>query len=309
MNRDSYHVWAAGVLARVESALSAWVPQEAPAGLGLAMRYGVLDGGKRLRALLVMGAAQAAGAEASPAGTEAALRAACAVELIHAYSLIHDDMPCMDNDVLRRGKPTVHVAFGEAQAMLAGDAMQALAFEVLTPEDAEGGTTVPPELQARLCRLLAHAAGQWGMAGGQAIDLASVGHALDEATLRDMHERKTGALLRASVQMGAACGGLRPGQAAWQALTDYGHAMGLAFQIVDDVLDATQDSAQLGKTAGKDADANKPTYVGLLGLDGAQAEAERLLAQALTALQSLQVSPERVQALQGIAERIVRRDH
>jgi farnesyl diphosphate synthase len=309
MNRDSYQVWAHDVLARVEAALSAWVPQEAPAGLGLAMRYGVLDGGKRLRALLVMGAAQAAGADTSPAGTEAALRAACAVELIHAYSLIHDDMPCMDNDVLRRGKPTVHVAFGEAQAMLAGDAMQALAFEVLTPDDTGVQPQVPAELQARLCRLLAHAAGQWGMAGGQAIDLASVGQALNEDTLRDMHERKTGALLRASVQMGAACGGLRPGQAGWRALTDYGHAMGLAFQIVDDVLDATQDSAQLGKTAGKDAEANKPTYVSLLGLDGAQAEAERLLAQALTALDALQAPAERVQALQGIAERIVRRDH
>ncbi|MEK8087057.1 polyprenyl synthetase family protein [Aquabacterium sp. A3] len=309
MNQDQDQRWTTEVLARVEEALSDWVPGEAPAGLGAAMRYGVLDGGKRLRALLVMGAAQAAGADLHPSGREAALRAACAVELIHAYSLIHDDMPCMDNDVLRRGKPTVHVAFGEAQAMLAGDAMQALAFEVLTPDDEDGRSAVPPDLQARLCRLLAHAAGQSGMAGGQAIDLASVGHALDEATLRDMHERKTGALLRASVQMGAACGGLRPGLPAWSALTAYGHAMGLAFQIVDDVLDATQDSAQLGKTAGKDADANKPTYVSLLGLDGAQAEAERLLDRALQALEAMDATPASLAPLRGIAERIVRRDH
>ena len=309
MSLDSYTQWSAEVLTQVESALSDWVPHEAPAGLGEAMRYGVLDGGKRLRALLVMGAARAAGADDSDSGREAALRSACSVELIHAYSLIHDDMPCMDNDVLRRGKPTVHVAYGEAQAMLAGDAMQALAFEVLTPDDADGASAVPAALQARLCRLLAHAAGQSGMAGGQAIDLASVGHALDEATLRDMHERKTGALLRASVQMGAASGGLCPGQPGWQALTDYGHAMGLAFQIVDDVLDATQDSAQLGKTAGKDADANKPTYVSLLGLDGARAEAERLLAQAMAALATIQVPDECLQPLRGIAERIVRRDH
>lgn len=308
MSHD-HQAWVAKVLDGVESALSGWVPREAPAGLGQAMRYGVLDGGKRLRALLVMGSAQAAGADRHEAGREAALRAACAVELIHAYSLIHDDMPCMDNDVLRRGKPTVHVAFGEAQAMLAGDAMQALAFEVLTPDDTDGAGAVPAELQARLCRLLAHAAGQSGMAGGQAIDLASVGCALDEATLRDMHERKTGALLRASVQMGAACGGLRPGQPGWQALTDYGHAMGLAFQIVDDVLDATQDSAQLGKTAGKDADANKPTYVSLLGLEGARAEAERLLGQALAALTTMEASASSLAPLRGIAERIVRRDH
>jgi farnesyl diphosphate synthase len=166
---------------------------------------------------------------------QAALRAAVAVELIHAYSLVHDDMPCMDNDVLRRGKPTVHVQFGEAQAMLAGDAMQALAFEVLTPDDADGPR---PALQARLCSLLARAAGHAGMAGGQAIDLASVGKPLDRNQLRDMHRRKTGALLQ------AACRWARPaaaaGPAAWQALTDYGAALGLAFQVVDDILDVTQ---------------------------------------------------------------------
>ena len=300
--------WSAEVLARVEAALSDWVPASAPAGLGDAMRYGVLDGGKRLRALLVEAAAEAVGALSQAVGREAALRAACAVELIHAYSLVHDDMPCMDNDVLRRGKPTVHVAYGEAQAMLAGDAMQALAFEVLTP-DAGEGAGVPPAMQARLVRLLARASGQSGMAGGQAIDLASVGRALDEATLRDMHSRKTGALLRASVQMGAACAELVPDAPAWQALTDYGHAMGLAFQIVDDVLDATQPSDTLGKTAGKDADANKPTYVSLLGLEGARREADGLLSQALAALARSGLADEATAPLAALAHRIVHRDH
>lgn len=308
MSPDVFKDWSAQVLARVESALSEWVPASAPAGLGEAMRYGVLDGGKRLRALLVQAAADAAGACASAAGREAALRAACAVELIHAYSLVHDDMPCMDNDVLRRGKPTVHVQFGEAQAMLAGDAMQALAFEVLTP-DVDEGAGVPPDLQARLCRLLARASGQSGMAGGQAIDLASVGQSLDEATLRDMHQRKTGALLRASVQMGAACGNLPPDGVAWQSLTAYGHAMGLAFQIVDDVLDATQGSETLGKTAGKDADANKPTYVSLLGLQGARDEAASLLQQSLAALSRSGLPAQATASLAALAERIVHRDH
>ena len=308
MSPDVFKDWSAQVLASVELALGEWVPAVAPAGLGEAMRYGVLDGGKRLRALLVQAAADAAGAGATPQGRDAALRAACAVELIHAYSLIHDDMPCMDNDILRRGKPTVHVKFGEAQAMLAGDAMQAMAFEVLTP-DADEGSATDPVLQARLCRLLARASGQLGMAGGQAIDLASVGHALDEATLRDMHQRKTGALLRASVQMGAACAGLQTDSAAWKALTEYGHAMGLAFQIVDDVLDATQGSETLGKTAGKDADANKPTYVSLLGLQGARDEANDLLQQSLAALARSGLYAVDTAALAALAERIVHRDH
>ena len=308
MSNLDFARWSADVLARVESALDAWVPKEAPAGLGEAMRYGVLDGGKRLRALLVMGTAQACGAMASAAGSEAALRAASAVELIHAYSLVHDDMPCMDNDVLRRGKPTVHVAYGEAQAMLAGDAMQALAFEVLTPDVGEGAG-VPDALQSRLVRLLARASGQSGMAGGQAIDLASVGHQLDEALLRDMHQRKTGALLRASVLMGAACADVKVGSDTWSALEAYGHAMGLAFQIVDDVLDATQSAETLGKTAGKDADANKPTYVSLLGLDGARREVDALRAQADEALQRSGLTAEAAAPLVALADRIVHRDH
>ena len=247
--------WSADRLARVEAALSQWVDPEAPAGLGDAMRYAVLDGGKRLRPLLVLAAA-----EAVDGNEDAALRAACAVELIHAYSLVHDDMPCMDNDVLRRGKPTVHVKFGQAQALLAGDALQALAFELLAPE----GDAVPAGAQARLCRLLARAAGGAGMAGGQAIDLASVGRSLSEDELRRMHRLKTGALLQASVMMGAACG--QADAKAEAALADYGWAIGLAFQVVDDILDVTADSATLGKTAGKDAAQDKPTYVSLLGL-------------------------------------------
>ncbi|HRC36945.1 MAG: polyprenyl synthetase family protein [Rubrivivax sp.] len=272
MTAVDFEAWARQQLADVESALESWVPAAAPAGLGEAMRYGVLDGGKRLRPLLVLAACDAVAGE-----PVAALRAAVAVELIHAYSLVHDDMPCMDNDVLRRGKPTVHVKFGQAQAMLAGDAMQALAFEVLTPDEG-----VAPALQARLTALLARAAGHAGMAGGQAIDLASIGRTLDETALRDMHRRKTGALLQASVLMGAACG--RVDAPAWRALADYGAAVGLAFQVVDDILDVTQASETLGKTAGKDLDHNKPTYVSVLGLDAARRHADDLREQALAAL-------------------------
>ena len=288
-------VWSAGHLDRVERALEAWVAPQAPAGLGEAMRYAVLDGGKRLRPLLVLAACEAAGGNRA-----AALRAACAVELIHAYSLVHDDMPCMDNDVLRRGKPTVHVQFGQARALLAGDALQALAFELLAPDDG----SVPPVAQATLCRLLARAAGFRGMAGGQAIDLASVGVALTEDELRHMHRLKTGALLQASVAMGAACGSL--GAAAASALDVYGSALGLAFQVVDDILDVTADSSTLGKTAGKDAEQDKPTYVSLLGLDRSRAHAQELLAQALAALAASGLSDTR--ALAALAQMVVNRN-
>jgi len=294
MKLADFDAWARSELDAVERALETWVPQDAPAGLGLAMRYGVLDGGKRVRPLLVLAAAQAVHGHA-----DAALRAACAVELIHAYSLVHDDMPCMDNDVLRRGKPTVHVQYGQAQAMLAGDAMQALAFEVLTPE-----TGVPPKLQARLCALLARAAGHAGMAGGQAIDLSSIGQPLDERALRDMHHRKTGALLQASVLMGAACG--TTDAAAWQALSEYGDAIGLAFQVVDDILDVTQGSETLGKTAGKDADNNKPTYVTVLGLDAARHHAAGLRDTALAALARSGLTQAAWLSL--LADKIVERD-
>jgi len=294
---DGFDQWARAELAAVESALEAWVPAAAPAGLGEAMRYGVLDGGKRLRPLLVLAACRAVGGQ-----REAALRAAVAVELIHAYSLVHDDMPCMDNDVLRRGKPTVHVKYGEAQAMLAGDAMQALAFEVLTPFD--GGMT--PALQARLVGLLARSAGHAGMAGGQAIDLASIGRGLDEAELRDMHRRKTGALLQASVMMGAACG--HATAATESALSDYGWAIGVAFQVVDDILDVTQSAATLGKTAGKDQSDNKPTYVSVLGLDAARREAQALRLQAHKALAASGLGP--AAAWLGIlADKVVEREN
>jgi farnesyl diphosphate synthase len=288
--------WSGERLARVEQALSAWVPQDAPAGIGEAMRYAVLDGGKRLRPLLVLGACEAVGGNLA-----AALRAACAVELIHAYSLVHDDMPCMDNDVLRRGKPTVHVAFGEARALLAGDALQALAFELLAPADAD----IPDAVQARLCRQLALAAGHAGMAGGQAIDLAAVGKSLSEDELRQMHRLKTGALLQASVTMGAACG--EPAAQAAQGLSNYGRALGLAFQVVDDILDVTADSATLGKTAGKDAAQDKPTYVSLLGLERARAHARELLEQAHAALAASGLAD--TAALAALADMVVHRDN
>jgi farnesyl diphosphate synthase len=294
--KPDFDAWMHTELAAVERALDAWVPQQAPAGLGDAMRYGVLDGGKRVRPLLVLAAAEAVQGHAV-----AAMRAAVAVELIHAYSLVHDDMPCMDNDVLRRGKPTVHVVYGDAQAMLAGDAMQALAFEVLTPSD----SSVDPALQARLCGLLARAAGQEGMAGGQAIDLASIGQPLNETTLRDMHRRKTGALLQASVMMGAACGAAAPH--VMQALSDYGAAVGLAFQVVDDILDVTQDAETLGKTAGKDESDNKPTYVSVLGLDAARAHAAQLCEQAHAALARAGLADAARLGL--LADRIVSRDN
>jgi farnesyl diphosphate synthase len=296
MKRDDFDTWSIAELEAVEAALEAWVPRDPPAGLGEAMRYAVLDGGKRLRPLLVLAAAKAV-----HGSREAAMRAACAVELIHAYSLVHDDLPCMDNDVLRRGKPTVHVQFGVAQAMLAGDAMQALAFEVLTP----AAEAVAPDLQARLCALLARAAGGAGMAGGQAIDLASVGLPLDEQGLSDMHRRKTGALLQASVLMGAACGVTTP--AEWQALSQYGEAIGLAFQVVDDILDVTQASETLGKTAGKDLDNNKPTYVSVLGLEPARRRADELRRSARAALAASGLAD--VQSLHVLADRVVDREN
>ena len=317
MNRgDTFDLktWITHQSARVEQALDRWVSvtaesdleHQAPAELMAAMRYAVLDGGKRLRPMLVLAAFESVRSESAPmpsddhsASDAAALRAACAVELIHAYSLVHDDMPCMDNDVLRRGKPTVHVQFGEASALLAGDALQALAFELLTPAP----EVFAAPLQAQLCRLLARASGCAGMAGGQAIDLASIGVVLNEAQLREMHRLKTGALLQASVMMGAACAPASP--AALAALQDFGAAIGLAFQVVDDILDVTADSATLGKTAGKDAEHDKPTYVSLMGLSGASAYAQELLTQAQAALCRSGLTD--VRALQALATMVVQR--
>ena len=229
------------------------------------------------------------------------MRAACAVELIHAYSLVHDDMPCMDNDVLRRGKPTVHVKYGQAGALLAGDALQSLAFELLTPQD----SAIPAQVQARLCGLLARGAGHAGMAGGQAIDLASVGIQLSIAQLRQMHRCKTGALLETSVLMGAQAA--QASMQATNALLSYGQALGIAFQVVDDILDVTADTSTLGKTAGKDAENNKPTYVSFLGLDGARKEAAALAAQAQQALADSALL--QTQALQGLADWVLQRQH
>ena len=321
--------WIDTQLTRVEQSLADWVSlsapassHQAPAALVDAMRYAVLDGGKRLRPLLALAAFEAVAHGFEPGylpneerdeeiarrgdvhsmdrpSQDAALRAACAVELIHAYSLVHDDMPCMDNDVLRRGKPTVHVQFGQAMALLAGDALQALAFELLTPPTQQ----VPAQTQAQLCALLARAAGAGGMAGGQAIDLASVGLTLTEDQLRQMHRLKTGALLQASVVMGAVCA--KPSARALTALGKFGAAIGLAFQVVDDVLDVTADSETLGKTAGKDAQNDKPTYVALMGLAQAQDYAKTLHGQALVALANSGLADTRL--LQGLADKLVQR--
>ena len=267
--------WMKTVQAQVEEALGSLLPhaETVPTKLHDAMRYTVLGGGKRVRPLLVFAAGELSGAAAP-----ALARAAAAVEMIHAYSLVHDDMPCMDDDALRRGKPTVHIAYDEATALLVGDALQAQAFLVLSE-----GATVPPARQVAMLRLLAQAAGSAGMCGGQAIDLASVGLELNLEQLEQMHQLKTGALLRAAVVLGALAGADLAG-AQLAALDAYSRAVGLAFQVVDDVLDATADSATLGKTAGKDAAANKPTYVSILGLEPSRNLAEKLRRDAIDAL-------------------------
>lgn len=295
-----FDVWADLQLARVENALVASIQSNASEELAQAMRYSVLDGGKRIRPLLVIATAQAVGAENSVA----AIRAACAVELVHAYSLVHDDMPCMDNDIIRRGKPTTHVQFGEAMAMLAGDALQALAFEVVTPL---GETEIPYLVQARLVHLLSRAAGTSGMAGGQAIDLMNVGQLLDEQALQMMHQHKTGALLEACVSMGMACCAEGVSDKSQKALTVYGHNLGLAFQIVDDILDATSQSQVIGKTAGKDACAGKPTYVSILGLELAKQRAQNLYENALHAVE--QSGLQKIEPLKSIASKIVLRSY
>jgi len=287
--------WMAGVQAQVEDALSDFLPAAhlVPAKLHEAMRYTVLGGGKRVRPLLVYASGALFGAD--PA---ALARAACALEMIHAYSLVHDDMPCMDDDALRRGKPTVHVAYDEATALLVGDALQAQAFGVLAGTD-----MLPPGRLVGMLRLLAEAAGSAGMCGGQAIDLDSVGLALNQEQLERMHQLKTGALLRASVLLGALCG-KDLSETELGALAAYSKAVGLAFQVVDDVLDATADSATLGKTAGKDAADNKPTYVSILGLEASQALAEQLRREAHQALAPF---GEQALRLRELADLIVQR--
>ena len=287
--------WVKTVQAGVEEDLSGYLPPVTvvPYKLHEAMRYALLGGGKRVRPLLVY----AAGA-LFDAGAPALSRAAAALEMIHAYSLVHDDMPCMDDDALRRGKPTVHVAFDEATALLVGDALQAQAFTVLAE-----GLDVPPARQVAMLALLARAAGSGGMCGGQAIDLDSVGISLPLPLLEQMHQLKTGALLHAAVVLGALCGkDLEPLELA--ALDTYSRAIGLAFQVVDDVLDATADSATLGKTAGKDAAANKPTYVSILGLEQSRVLAEQLRCDAHAALAPF---GNKARRLRELADLIVQR--
>lgn len=261
--------------ARIEAALARFLPsdQRPPERLHAAMRYSVLGGGKRLRALLVHAAGTAF--DAVPEHLDAP---ASAVEIIHAYSLIHDDLPAMDDDDLRRGKPTCHRAFDEATAILAGDALQALAFEVLV--DAPG---LSPTQRLLLVKHLAHACGPAGMAGGQAFDLAAVGVALDEAALERMHRYKTGALIEASVLMGAISAGVdRPDTLA--ALSDYGWKLGLAFQIQDDILDIEGETAIIGKPQGSDARQHKPTYPAIIGLSASRQKAHALAHAAVDAL-------------------------
>ena len=283
MSSDSASAAAAALKrwgARADAALARVLPAEdhAPLELHRAMRYAVLGGGKRLRPVLVYATGEAFGA-----GPDLLDSSACAVEIIHAYSLVHDDLPAMDDDALRRGRPTCHIVFGEAMAILAGDALQALAFEVLA-DDAH--LRSDPRNQVEMLRTLAAACGAHGMAGGQAFDLAAVGKALTPAELERMHVYKTGALIRASVRLGALAAGCRD-EATLDALERYGHAIGLAFQIRDDILDIEGDSATIGKTAGKDVADNKPTYPAILGMDGARAHLAELTQAACDAVAPL----------------------
>ena len=285
--------------ARIEAALEQYLPgpDVHPARLHQAMRYAVLGSGKRVRPLLVYAAGVAADAPLARLNTVAG-----ALELIHAYSLVHDDLPAMDDDDLRRGRPTCHRAFDEATAILTGDALQTLAFQILAhaPE-----LDVEPSVRLRMIDTLAQASGSRGMAGGQAIDLAAVGQTLDIAQLEDMHIHKTGALIRASVLLGALCADNLDGKHLEQ-LDHYAKCIGLAFQIQDDILDVTGDTATLGKTAGADTARAKPTYPALLGLDGARERAAALLASALESLSGF--GPE-ADALRGLAEYIIQRNN
>jgi len=305
MNPFNFEAWVQTHSARAEAALikNLDVAQTVPPRLHEAMLYASLGGGKRMRPLLVYAAGELGNPRASATSTLADGErenmldtAAAAIEMMHAYSLVHDDLPCMDDDDLRRGRPTVHKAFDEATALLVGDALQTRAFEILAK--ALGNS----EMRLALIAGLASAAGSRGMAGGQAIDLDSVGAKLDLAGLQNMHQMKTGALLTCAVQMGGIVANLSP--AEMRALTSFASALGLAFQIVDDVLDATADSQTLGKTAGKDAANDKPTYVTLMGLDYAQGQAQEMHQQALASIDSFGL---RADALRGLAAFVVNR--
>ncbi len=281
--------WASAHQHRFEEVLGRLLPQPdvAPQRLHQAMRYSVLEGGKRVRPLLAFAAGEVAGADVARVDI-----AAAAVELIHAYSLVHDDMPCMDDDVLRRGKPTCHVEFDEATALLVGDSLQSLAFQLLS----EHQLSADAARQLQMVKLLAVASGSRGMAGGQAIDLASVGKQLTVPELEFMHIHKTGALIRAAILLGAQCGAALE-QPRMDKLDHYGKCVGLAFQVVDDVLDTEADTATLGKTAGKDADNDKPTYVTLLGVQAAKRMAADLHQEALDTLAPFGDSARRLREL------------
>jgi len=283
-----FHAWMGGVQGRMESVLARHLPPPgvAPARLHEAMRYASLEGGKRVRPLLAFAAGEVSGAV-----TERVEIAAAAVEMIHAYSLVHDDLPCMDDDVLRRGKPTVHVQYDEATALLAGDALQSLAFQLLS----EHRLADEPRLQLEMVKTLAVAAGSRGMAGGQQIDLESTGKTLSLPELELMHIHKTGAVIRAAVLLGFSCG--KVAEPEMQKLDKYAKAIGLAFQVVDDLLDSEASTATLGKTAGKDAKHGKATYVTLLGLARARELAEALRAQAQAALAGLGAPARRLSEL------------
>lgn len=292
-----FQEWVSSRSQRTEAALDALLDsaQTNPARLHEAMRYAAQGGGKRIRPLLVYAAGQLG--NDSDAETEAALDAAAvAIECIHAYSLVHDDLPCMDDDDLRRGRPTVHKAFDEPTALLVGDALQTRAFEILA------NASCSADMRLSMIASLAAASGSRGMAGGQAIDLESVGKKLDLNGLQQMHAMKTGALLSCAVEMGGIAAQLSAAQLV--RLRDYSQALGLAFQIVDDVLDATADSQTLGKTAGKDAINDKPTYVTLMGLDYAQKTAQELQEKAI---QSLESFGSKAQALKDLAFLVVNR--
>ena len=280
----------------VEARLQALLPssETAPCRLHTAMRYAVLGGGKRIRPLLACAAGELSGAS-----LERTLLAGAAVELIHAYSLVHDDLPSMDDDVLRRGKPTCHVQFDEATALLVGDALQSLAFEVL----AEHRLSDQPSIQLEMVRILAAAAGSRGMAGGQAIDLAAVGKRLSVPELETMHLHKTGTVIRAALALGARCG-TPPSAVELERVDRFARSIGLAFQVVDDILDAEASTATLGKTAGKDARSDKPTYVSTLGLAPAKTLARELRNEALQALAPF---GDRAERLGQLADYIVMR--
>jgi len=289
-----FQSWVAAQQVRFEGVLRELLPRAevTPQRLHEAMRYSVLDGGKRVRPLLAFAAGELAGAQAERLDVVAA-----AVELIHAYSLVHDDMPCMDNDLLRRGKPTCHVQYDEATALLVGDSLQTLAFQLL----AEHRLSDDAQRQLEMIKLLAAASGSRGMAGGQAIDLASVGKSLTLPELELMHIHKTGALIRAAVLLGAHCGSVssaQPGSAEkLDKLDRFGKLIGLAFQVVDDVLDCEADTATLGKTAGKDEQNGKPTYVSLLGIQGARDMARRLHGDAMETLSGFGAAAQRLREL------------